>query len=335
MGAPVATRKAWVALLVATLVAAMAALAMVVEARPAHAAFPGTPNAIAFNTNRAAGGGVGDFDIYRMGSDGFGQTRLVDSFAANDSLPAFSADGTMVAYHVDQQFIDDKARAEEILVTTSDNGAATSSFHPILSDNTSNETEPAWFPSGLKIAFRSDTSGGGDIYYKAIDADGLPTAAGPVRLTKNAVLDQQPAVSPDGTKIAFSSRRSGNGDIYVMKAAPESSTNVPKRLTTSTIFEGCPDWSPSGKQIVFQSGADGGLPEIHKMNSDGTNKTNLTQNGLIDRDPVFSPDGAKIAFERVINGNRDIWRMRADGSRAVALTNNAAADANPSWQPIP
>ena len=87
MRTTVAARKAWVALLVTALVAAMAALTLVLKAGPAHAAFPGTPNAIAFNTNRATGGGVGDFDIYRMGSDGFGQTRLSPRIACPPSPP--------------------------------------------------------------------------------------------------------------------------------------------------------------------------------------------------------------------------------------------------------
>lgn len=74
------------------------------------------------------------------------------------------------------------------------------------------------------------------------------------------------------------------------------------------------------------------------MNADGTGQKNLTKNtGLADIDPVFSPDGKKIAFERVNppGSSHDIFRMRADGTRKSNLTESLDTDANPSWQPMP
>ena len=41
--------------------------------------------------------------------------------------------------------------------------------------------------------------------------------------------------------------------------------------------------------ILFRSGRDGN-DEIYRMNLDGTNQLNLTNNSDIDFDPVFRPD---------------------------------------------
>ncbi len=43
-------------------------------------------------------------------------------------------------------------------------------------------------------------------------------------------------------------------------------------------------------RIVFQSDRDGNW-EIYVMDADGSNKTNLTNNPLLDIYPVWSPDG--------------------------------------------
>ena len=51
--------------------------------------------------------------------------------------------------------------------------------------------------------------------------------------------------------------------------------------------------------------------------------TNLTNGGTLDRaQPVFSPDGTKIAFAAYDLGKDmvDIWIMNADGSNPINLT---------------
>jgi TolB protein len=71
------------------------------------------------------------------------------------------------------------------------------------------------------------------------------------------------------------------------------------------------------------------------MNADGSRQNNLTRNDVADRDPSWSPDGKRIAFERQGGTvDRDIFRMRADGTRQFNLTDShITIDANPAWQP--
>ncbi len=56
------------------------------------------------------------------------------------------------------------------------------------------------------------------------------------------------------------------------------------------------------------------------MNADGSGQRNLTRNGLLDENPVWSPDGRKIAFIGTREHNSDVYVMNADGSGQRRLT---------------
>ena len=49
--------------------------------------------------------------------------------------------------------------------------------------------------------------------------------------------------------------------------------------------------------------------------------------------PVWSPDGTKIAFQSNRDGNFEIYVMNADGSGQTRLTTNEANDVHPDWSP--
>ena len=49
------------------------------------------------------------------------------------------------------------------------------------------------------------------------------------------------------------------------------------------------------------------------MAADGSAKRRLTSGGLGLRAPAWSPDGERIAFERWIDNNAEIYVMKADG----------------------
>ena len=64
-----------------------------------------------------------------------------------------------------------------------------------------------------------------------------------------------------------------------------------------------------------------------------TTLVRLTNNSAMDCEPVWSPDGNKIAFWSNRDGGKDIYVMNADGSNVKRLTNNVSDDVNPSWSP--
>ena len=87
-------------------------------------------------------------------------------------------------------------------------------------------------------------------------------------------------------------------------------------------------------ELLFTSNRDGN-DEIYSMVADGSGQSNLTNHGASDTEPVWSPDGTKIAFTTNRNVNLDILVMSADGSVPVNLTSapSAAADFEPAWSP--
>lgn len=55
--------------------------------------------------------------------------------------------------------------------------------------------------------------------------------------------------------------------------------------------------------------------------------------GELASSPVWSPDGTKIAWSAVTDGQADIWIANADGSGAYNLTAAGGNDTQPSWAP--
>jgi Tol biopolymer transport system component len=84
--------------------------------------------------------------------------------------------------------------------------------------------------------------------------------------------------------------------------------------------------------LVFASTRDGNS-EIYVIRPDGTGTQRLTTNAAFDAEPVWSPDGSKIAFTSSRTGNGDVYVMSSDGSGATRLTTVSAIDTSPAWSP--
>jgi Tol biopolymer transport system component len=57
------------------------------------------------------------------------------------------------------------------------------------------------------------------------------------------------------------------------------------------------------------------------------------QQQSVKTDPIYSPNGLKIAFISTHDGDPEIFVMTADGTGLKKLTDNTAVDAAPSWSP--
>ena len=189
-----------------------------------------------------------------------------------------------------------------------------------LSNNLSNDDDPAWSPDGETIAFTSKRTGTYQIY--VMNADG----SGQTQLTTIAGYADYPAWSPDGTRIAFTVLGGFASDVYIMNA--DGSDVI--QLTTEAGRDVAGSWSPDGTKIYFASDRNGGeVMQPYAMNPDGTGVTQLTFGTSSDIYPVWSPDGSKIAF---IRGDR-LYMMNPDGSEQVPLTPRVDGISRPAWRP--
>ena len=75
-------------------------------------------------------------------------------------------------------------------------------------------------------------------------------------------------------------------------------------------------------------------PELYVMDATGSNLRQLTHSPGEDWTPVWSPDGAHLAFaSRRSNGSWDIFTMRPDGSEVTQLTFDSWDNYLPDWSP--
>ncbi len=140
------------------------------------------------------------------------------------------------------------------------------------------------------------------------------------------------------------------GGIYTVRANGTGLRQLTSFQTSGFSFGGDglilsddhPSFSPTGSHIVFTSNRDAenlSVPvfeqdfEIYRMTATGSNVVRLTDSPGVDTEPVYSPDGTKIAFASARSGNLDIWVMNADGTNPVRLTTSAFHENEPAWSP--
>jgi Tol biopolymer transport system component len=151
-------------------------------------------------------------------------------------------------------------------------------------------------PDGRFFVYSRNSATGADLYRRRI------TGSNPVALTSTPMINEfGAAYSPDGQRIAFHSdrRSTADVDIFVMRAEPESATNVAVDLTRQVTApdgtasrERFPTWSPDGQRIAFwwhvtPLGLEDG--EIYTIAANGTNIQNITANNPAD--PEATPVG--------------------------------------------
>jgi TolB protein len=182
------------ATVVLALVAACMAALVVAVMKPAEATFPGKNGKIAFYSGRG-----GDPDIYVMKPNGSGvQLLTVDppSPPVNDVAPAWSADGTKIAFSSTTTTFN-----SDIYSMNADGSNRTQ-----LTNSSDLEYAPTWSPDGSKIAYVRDVplDDQGAVLSKIyiMNADGSDQ----VPLFNSDIFsccESSPSWSPDGKKIAF------------------------------------------------------------------------------------------------------------------------------------
>ena len=120
--------------------------------------------------------------------------------------------------------------------------------------------------------------------------------------------------------LEWAGRRSARG------AVPHATF---RQLTSQPAGELFPSLSPDGKWIVYAGEGDGHR-DIYLQSTSGQTPINLTRDSTADDDqPVFSPDGERIAFRSSRDGG-GIFVMGRTGEAARRVTREGF---NPAWSP--
>ncbi|WP_263784721.1 BamA/TamA family outer membrane protein [Salinibacter grassmerensis] len=160
------------------------------------------------------------------------------------------------------------------------------------------EPSVAWHPSGERIAFSRQTRAEhgslvDDLF--VVDADGTDER----RLTHGR-RTSAPTYGPDGERLAFVATQDGTANVHVR-------TDATGRTTPVTDYEGdvqitAARWHPSRDTLALARVDDDGGRQLvlHDLGTEAL--TPLTDPGSDDRRPVWSPDGAHLAYTSLRDG---------------------------------
>jgi len=155
--------------------------------------------------------------------------------------------------------------------------------------------------------------------------------------------------SRDGKWITLQSTRDGRScdQQYVMRT---DGTEL-KRVSTGTGKTTCGWFLPDGKRLFFGSSHESGAEcpvkpdpskgyvwgldpfDLYTVNRDGSDLRRLTNYGVYTAEGVLSPDGKRIVFTSLKDGDLDIYTMNIDGTDVRQLTHQPGYDGGPWWSP--
>lgn len=229
---------------------------------------------------------------------------------------ALSPDGKRIVYNLES---DDKTG--ELRILDLDTGRTR-----LIRKTELPVTWPTWSPDGGRIAFYDRIDGNSEVCL--INADG----SGFANITNDPSADTGPAWSPDGTHLVYV-RGDPRYGLQLHTMMPDGSNLHP--VTPRGGWEGDPEWSPSG-EIVFicdRGDSPGDLLDICRINPDGSGEQRILFHRNYDSQPAVSPDGTRIAFVALSDGNAEVYLMNRDGSGLQRLTHEPADDFSPDWSP--
>jgi TolB protein len=243
--------------------------------------------------------------------------RHLAHLAADDIMKAY---GEKPIFTSKIAFVSNRDKNEELYLMDYD-GANQAR----LTYNKVNDSNPAWDPSGQRLAYSSWQNMGVGVFILDVYA-GKRT---PVSLKGG---NYTPAWSPDGKKLAFSSSMGGNHEIYVAEIE-SNPTRVGKlkQLTFNPGVDIAPSWSPNGREIVFTSDR-GGTTQIYIMDAEGGNPRRISEGANHHDAPAWSPNGDRIVYVARVDNVFDLYLYHISG-RISKLTESNARNESPSWSP--
>ena len=236
-------------------------------------------------------GGFDDSDLWIVDTDGSNLTQLTKN-DYRDRYPAWSPDSTHLVFTRGTKglFTIDVDTGHLDQVTVSDD----------------RDDRPVWSPDGASIAFTRRHNS------RIVIAD---TKELDSWLLTEDITSEDPVWSPDGSRVAFTRdistySFSGEGIIYVADYDGGNRT----QLTSDDLFASDPAWSPDGHCLAFAGYLKDDLVpvehpvsgvlidepqgiDIFVVNINDGRIYQVTDNDYReDRQPVWSPDGTRLAF---------------------------------------
>lgn len=194
---------------------------------------------------------------------------------------------------------------------------------------------PSLSPDGKQLAYAWNGGSGKhfSIYVKLIGTEES------LRLTKQESIDFDPVWSPDGRYLAFCRIQKGRTGIYIVSAFGGTErkvrdTNWEEREFYEVFwYFGRLSWSPDGKLLAFSDRLNSREPtSIFLLSLDTLAVSKLTSPSLPgDYNPIFSPDGRTLAFNRGSQGVTSIYTRPVTGGQERRLISGSQYGWGLAW----
>lgn len=260
-------------------------------------------------------------NLYIKLVDGVAVTQLT-SDAASDVQPAFSPDGSRVA------FASNRAGQWDIWIIDANGGPPVQ-----VTSGPAEEIHPSWSSDGQKLVYCSLPAGGGQWELWVTSAETGSTK----RFIGYGLF---PEWSPTNDQIVFQrgrergSRWFGIWTLTLVDGEPRLPTQLAVSSTESMTL---PTWSPEGDRVAFGSAAiwpaesdalhlptSSGVFDIWVMDADGRARRRLTDGHTVNYAPKFSPNG-RIYFSSSRSGRENIWSLGSGNATGSGQTNRQAS----------
>jgi Tol biopolymer transport system component len=168
---------------------------------------------------------------------------VLETRAAYNNLPAFSPDGTKVAYFIQGEH-DAQSRSRDTLVVVNTDGTGRRQLTGLVNSSDHHLEVPDWSPDGTKIVCLTEPDDEGyDII--VVDVDDAEVH----QVTTDQRMKRMPMFSPDGKKIVFCNY-TGSGGSTGISIVDIAGTNRRDIMVSAGAPTAYPQWSPDGKKIV-------------------------------------------------------------------------------------
>ncbi len=260
---------------------------------------------------------------------GGGERRV--AVLPKDCSFTWSPDGRWIAYSgTIPNYVQTAGAAPGIMAISLESGATrriTSPGRAFLGD-----AFPAFSPDGRTLAFvRVSSIAADNIYTAGVDRD-LRAQGEPRRITSELGDDRDLAWLSD-REIVFSSARNG---FYSLWKVAASGRGAVEPVGGENALE--PSVDPATHRIAYSRLALvdslSSMPLCRGGGCRPEQPTRLVRSEKQARNPAWSPDGTRIAFESTSSGHGEIWISDRDGSNARQWTHfNGPMTGTPRWAP--
>jgi len=192
-----------------------------------------------------------------------------------------------------------------------------------LTDWDGAEQQVAISRDGKFVAFISDRSGTWDAWVGQIGADSFSNLTnGRAPELRNHEVPNV-GFTPDGSLVTLWVRLTdpANGVQSSGWTVPTIGGQLRPYMDRYAPNVAVVDWSPDARRLVYHTGNPGDPLFVHDLEQRTARQLLVSNSGVHNHFPVWSPDGAFIYFVRGFPPDQmDLWRIRADGGTPERLT---------------